>query len=452
MSRFLLATVSIFVLLVTTFFLPKSVSASRCGEKMPVTFLSLYRSSEFIYVGTFDKVEEGEVTEDTAEYSVIPIKKSFSLSTALKGETKKMLVLEESSYRYKGRQVVEEAEVEAQGESTEEAVAEATEPEESMAAEVEGEEESEADDTELKPGDRVLLFLNKSEDGDDLELADYSDGLKKMTPEKLSAYEPRIRELNDIFSKAEPSYSEIVAWIVRCVEDPETRWEGTYELVQSFQYMEWNAERAKLAQQKSKTEEEEVDSERYLPQAPKKFDTGDENFAKELTEGQKLLLTNIMLNRERPKPKRTFSTEDPPPGMNRGDRELIELVRRWGDSKVAINILDQLRFDPSDPDMNADLMNSVATILDDEKITELAEQYSEIRWRSEEDEMEAEDAEGGVKQPEVVDQSKTSGTAETVNVPDEEFAGEFADETVSGNSRNATEERTKKEDVWRAPN
>jgi hypothetical protein len=116
---------------------------------------------------------------------------------------------------------------------------------------------------ELTPGDRVLLFLNNDEDeGEEgeLELVDYSDGLKKMTPEKLAAYEPRIRELNEIFSKAEPSYSEIVAWIVRCAEDPQTRWEGTYELLRSFQYLDLNAARAKTAEQKFQTDQVEADT------------------------------------------------------------------------------------------------------------------------------------------------------------------------------------------------
>jgi hypothetical protein len=125
MFRSLLSCASIFVLLVSTLISPMSASASRCGERMPVTLLSLYRSSQFIYIGTFDRTEEGEVSEDTAEYTVVPIKKSFSLSTALKGETKKMLVLEESEYRYKGGQVVEEPEVVAEGEGTDEAVVEA---------------------------------------------------------------------------------------------------------------------------------------------------------------------------------------------------------------------------------------------------------------------------------------------------------------------------------------
>ena len=396
MLRSLLSCASIFVLLTSTFFSPAPVSASRCGEKLPETLLSLYRSSQFIYLGTFDRIEDGEITEDTAEYSVVPVKKSFSLSTSLKGETKKMLVLEESEYRYKGA-ATPGGKFELDGVSPEDVAAEATEPEESETA-VSGEtepEESEAeseDDNELEPGDRVLLFLNKSEESGELELADYSDGLKKMTPERLAAYEPRIRELNEIFSKDEPSYSEIVAWIVRCAEDPQTRWEGTYELLRSFQRMEWLAERAKLTEQKSQTEEEDVDSERYEPPPPKKFDTGDENFAKELTEGQKLLLTNMMLSRERPKRNQGDRSDDTP-GMNRGDRELIELVRRWGDWKVAINIFEQIRYDSSDPNLTADLMKSVASILGDSELSDVAEKYSEIQWQSEEDEIEAEEEE-----------------------------------------------------------
>ena len=396
MLRSLLSCASIFVLLTSTFFSPAPVSASRCGEKLPETLLSLYRSSQFIYLGTFDRIEDGEITEDTAEYSVVPVKKSFSLSTSLKGETKKMLVLEESEYRYKGAATTG-GKFELDGMSPEDVAAEVTEPEESETA-VSGEtepEESEAeseDDNELEPGDRVLLFLNKSEESGELELADYSDGLKKMTPERLAAYEPRIRELNEIFSKDEPSYSEIVAWIVRCAEDPQTRWEGTYELLRSFQRMEWLAERAKLTEQKSQTEEEDVDSERYEPPPPKKFDTGDENFAKELTEGQKLLLTNMMLSRERPK-RNQGDRSDGTPGMNRGDRELIELVRRWGDWKVAINIFEQIRYDSSDPNLTADLMKSIASILGDSELSDVAEKYSEIQWQSEEDEIEAEEEE-----------------------------------------------------------
>jgi hypothetical protein len=96
MFRSLLSCASIFVLIVSTLLSPASVSASRCGERMPITLLSLYRSSQFIYIGTFDRSEEGEPSEETAGYTIVPTKKFFTLSTSLKGETKKMLVLGDS--------------------------------------------------------------------------------------------------------------------------------------------------------------------------------------------------------------------------------------------------------------------------------------------------------------------------------------------------------------------
>jgi hypothetical protein len=386
MFRSLLSCASIFVLLISMLFSPALVSASRCGVKLPSTLLSLYRSSEFIYVGTFDRVEEGEITEETEDYRVIPIKKYFSLSSSLKGETKKMLVLEESQYHYKENRLKEDVGVEegatpSETDSEESSTAESA----SEAEEVEGEAESDVDDSELKPGDRVLLFLEKDDESGELDLVDYSDGIKKMTPERLSSYEPRIRELNSIFSKAEPSYTEIVAWIVRCAEDPQTRWEGTYELQRSFQVMDLKAARAKLAEQKPQGQDEELDE--YQPRASEKFDTGDENFAKELTEGQKLLLTNAWLNRERPTPTEVNSSDDTP-GLIRGDRELIDLVARWGDSKVAINVLEQLRYDSSDSNLNSDLMSSIASMLNDDELSALAQQYAGIQWQDEGDEIE----------------------------------------------------------------
>jgi len=409
MFRSLLSCASIFVLLVSTLFSPASISASRCGERMPVTLLSLYRSSQFIYIGTFDRLEEGEPSEQTAGYTIVPTKKYFTLSTSLKGETKKMLVLGDSEYRFKEIQPAvdegEEVAGETETETTEDVATAASDADESETAENEAGAD-EVDDAELRPGDSVLLFLNKDEDeGEEgeLELVDYSDGLKKMTPEKLAAYEPRIRELNEIFSKAEPSYSEIVAWIVRCAEDPQTRWEGTYELLRSFQYLDLNAARAKTAEEKFQTDQVEADTKRYIPQPPKKFDTGDENFAKELTEGQKLLLTNMLLSRKRPKRNESHSG-DGTPGMNRGDRELFDIVKRWGDPEVATYLLDQLRYDSSDPNLNADLMESVSSILADDVLTEIAAQYSDVRWQSD---------------AQVPDAASVSANEARVNVEDE---------------------------------
>src|SRR5688500_4706501 len=192
MFRFLLSSASIFVLISATI-LPQAIAARLCEERMPVTLLSLYRGSESIYVGRYEKAEDGKPTEETADYTVVPVKKHFNISSALKGEPRKLLTLEDNEYRYKNQDVV----VDAESEHSEEAAA----------------------SEELKPGDSVLIFLKKNEESQLLEPTDFVDGIKKMTPEKLAAYEARIRELKGIFASEKPKHAQIVAWMIRCAED-----------------------------------------------------------------------------------------------------------------------------------------------------------------------------------------------------------------------------------------
>jgi hypothetical protein len=90
--------------------------------------------------------------------------------------------------------------------------------------------------------------------------------------------------------------------------------------------------------------------------------------------------------------------------MNRGDRELFDIVKRWGDPEVATYLLDQLRYDSSDPNLNADLMESVSSILADDVLTEIAAQYSDVRWQSD---------------AQVPDAASVSANEARVNVEDE---------------------------------
>jgi hypothetical protein len=360
MYRFFISASSIFVLLITTFLLPHSVSARRCEERMPLTLLALYRTSDSIYIGRYEKSEDGEATEDTTDYSVIPVKKHFSITSAIKGETRKSLVLEETEYRYKSTEAVEEETEHGDGEIAADAIP--------------------------KAGDAVLIFVSKNQETGVLELTEMSDGIKKMTPEKLSAYEARLRELKSILAPEKPKYSEIVDWLIRCAEDPLTRWEGTFELLQSFQNMEWQEERAKQLKEKP-ADGEGSEADDYQPETPKEFETGDANFAKNVTDAQKQVLTNILLGRERPKKTENGEAQQ---SLANGDRELIELVKRWGDSRVASNLLETLRQDSTDATQNSELMASIASMLRDDVLTSVSEEYSNIQWEADDDVIAAE--------------------------------------------------------------
>ena len=47
---------------------------------MPLTLLALYRSSESIYVGKYDSTVDGDPTEDTADYTAVPMGGFFSMN------------------------------------------------------------------------------------------------------------------------------------------------------------------------------------------------------------------------------------------------------------------------------------------------------------------------------------------------------------------------------------
>jgi hypothetical protein len=369
MRRSLLSTAAIFVLLSSMLFIPARVSArSRCPVKMPETLLSLYRNSDAIYIAAFDKTVDGEITEDTAEYSTINVKMHFSISSTLKGESRKFFVREDEEYRYKN--------AEPQGE-----------------AEAEAEESEEIDDDYgnpgLQPGDTLLLFLKNGEEGEGLRLTDYRDGIKKLSREQISVYEARIRDLASIFSDKKISEAKIVDWLVRCAVDPATRWEGTFELLQSFQEMEWREEAAKerkeqIAKGEAVEEIAEVKSEALNGDDDGKGPAADldtAGFAKILSDSQKETLANILL--ESPVARADESREAAK--KIRGDHELIELVQKWGDPRLVGFLLEGLRAGSNDPVAAGRAMTKIAEILDDKDAASIAEKYSEDVYEDDED-------------------------------------------------------------------
>ncbi|HVF30115.1 MAG TPA: hypothetical protein VNA22_04060 [Pyrinomonadaceae bacterium] len=383
MSKFFLSAASIFSLLITSLVIPSSVAARRCDEREPLTLLALYRTSDAIYVGRYEKVEDVEVTEETSDYRVVTIKKHFSISSGLKGETRKLLAIDDIEYRYKGPDATNETETEH------------------------GEEGS-VDET-AKPGDSVLLFVTKVAETGALDLTDTIDGIKKMTPEKLAAYEARIKDLKGILAAKKPKHSALVDWMIRSAENPLTRWEGTFELLQSFQNMDWQDERAKEAMEKPAESDEQQSLE---AEGPKEFETGDPLFARSMTQAQKSALTNILVNRELPKKSDDGGASSAPV---HGDQQLIELVKRWGDSRVASSLLEHLRNAGSEPYVTSELMGSIASMLHNNDLIAVADEYAAIQWESDEDEVRVE----GEAPPEAALTSSTDGlpaTAETTGI------------------------------------
>lgn len=370
MLRSVLSVCAIFVLLLPAFFLPAPVSA--CPVDIPETLLALYRTSDAIYIGTYDKITEHEVIEDTTERTILNTKRHFDISSTLKGEPRKLLTLDETDYRYKNF-------TEPPPGASDDVAAPAVEADE--AEEASPEEYDLYRSPVLNLGDRVLLFLRNDPDSDGLMLAHYRDGIKKMVDrDRLDAYETRIRELNSIFSEKKVDNAAIVDWLVRCAHDPFTRWEGAFELQRSFQELDWRLrqeqERNEQAAEGNTAGSEQTGAGPGGPGGEgvevEEFDRS--VYARLLTDGHKQELINTLVDMQ------TVSDGKKIHRITPGDRALINVVTNWGDSRFARFLLDRIQAAPDDPYFVSELMSTVANIIGDEQLQSIASRYSEVYY------------------------------------------------------------------------
>ena len=441
MLRSFLAACSILVLLTSTILFPTSAQA--CPVKFPETLLSLYRKSDAIYVARYDKTVDHEVVEDTDERTVVATRQHFDVSSALKGENRKLFVLEESDYRYKN-QVPE------------------LKPEEP--------EEEEGDGLyrrpELKSGDTVLLFLSIDRESKKLELTDYRDAIKKMSPERLAAYEARISDLNSIFSAKKVDDAAILDWLIRCTQDPLTRWEGAFELQQAYERMLWQdrqneqekeeaekedvVEDPAVASEAESTDAESAESEAAAEASSvaeeenvseQAVETSDDNaqvdtdliirlkewvdttiYARMLTDNHRQLLTNILLdsaNESARNDKKKSST------VTAGDQALLELVSNWGDARLAKFLIDKIQVAGDDTDVISQLMSTAARVLKDDQLEKIAQDYAAVSYQEDNETVEASDTEEEAEEAEAEDEIRSDDA--TVDATEAEVEDETAD-------------------------
>jgi len=418
MLRILISGCAVVVLLLSMLLLPQTAAARRCPVKEPETLLSLYQSSDSIYVAAFDRIADESIVEQNEDYTAVEISKHFTIISTLKGETRKFLVLKDRDYRYP--QTYDE----------------------------EGPEYEEEVPAVLKNGDQVLLFIDNGDEDEGPRLADYRDGLKRLETREMGVYESRIRELHSIFSAKKVNENEILEWLLRCAEDPATLWEASFELLSSFESAEWaerRAERLKeLKELKERGELADEDEINVLDDVDEEDEPGEMRFfdtsilPKMLTDHHKQRLANILFASTVEEGEREDAEERE---EVRGERELIELVKRWGDERLVPFLLDRLRAGSQGDWEAASTMEMVGELLDDDQVKAAAEQYSEIAGEDD-DEVVSADADS-----EEVDKESEEGPENEVGeseLPAEDDAGdEPADEATEGDA--PVKEKTYKE-------
>lgn len=225
------------------------------------------------------------------------------------------------------------------------------------------------EEPEYQIGDQILFFLNaRKEKKEGYELSDYSRGSKKLSAADLQSYTARLQELVALNQQRKPTSAEITEWLIRCIQDPATRWEGARDLLE-FQ------SRSKEQCEKTGTPPRVHDEVATLVQSlVKALPADDENAEAEPAEATALLpeslnlqqkeqLANILLNIEK---------------LSSNDNELLRLVTTWETKRIIPFLLAQLHQIESQPPLHAaELMTVLAELLDDTQISELAEEYEQ---------------------------------------------------------------------------
>jgi hypothetical protein len=237
--------------------------------------------------------------------------------------------------------------------------------------------------------DKLLIFLKPRKGEEGYEMTDSTYGLKKLSDADLKVYLRLIDELALILQQEKPDPAQIVEWLVRCVEEPATRWEGLYELSSSNYALRNNQKKAKAetdeagavnptgddvsgqaADSSNRLDENsvqtaaETDSEQIvnLPLTGR-FYIPEPSFVQLLTASQKSRLSNVIFN------AKTLSYNELP---------LISLIHGWNEPRLIPFIMSQLRGFVDDPPQTAQtLVMFMAETLKDEEATKLAEKYCE---------------------------------------------------------------------------
>lgn len=324
MTRHCLSLISAIILLASAQAFGNAAAHSQ--RRASATLLELYRMSDTVLLGRFDKRVEGKTTRVGDGYTVVSIDIHYDITTVLKGEPRKFLVLDDEEYRYQIPAAID-------GDAPRQAVF------------IDDIDNYDAESQPV-PGDTVLIFLKRN--GKALELADHRDGVRKISPVDAPLFSERIYELKSIFSAKKADIAAITEWLVRCAEEPATRWDGAYELLESFRQLDRNGKTVQTAGAASYDRVE---------------------FARALTDRQKTELASILIYRKGSEAN-----------FVRGDRELIELVRRWGGPTYATFVLDRIKYGQMTAVDNSFLMTMLAETIADRRAANLARLYSRLTF------------------------------------------------------------------------
>jgi hypothetical protein len=234
-------------------------------------------------------------------------------------------------------------------------------------------------------GATVLAFLTRSQDGAGFVTVGLSYGAKSLNNRGIEVYSARIRELIEIEEQTDPNTrrERLVEWLVRCAEEPATRWEGAYDLrysrMMKMLKIEMENERKKaqggqeVAVDEGETEEPKEGVNSLGLEGELVFIEEDETEERKeevvdltapLTEEQKGRLTAALYRAS---------------SLSNGVMDLIKLVESWGDENLVPFMWSYLKASKKDsPWETRSLMRELAALLKNQEAMELTEKFEGV--------------------------------------------------------------------------
>ena len=335
--RVYVAILLITILLTTPLIFSEAFSAKACPPPPPETLLSLYLRSDLVFVGDFISEKDGETTVDEETYRYVDVTNNIIVSKVLKGKIGRDFSYVSSEYRDKSA------------------------PEETATDEYESESYSYSPYgythySKMTTGNRYLFFFTKNGDDGNYELTDYISGFKNLNDHDLEVHEGRLEELQAMIDNKENQLAPMTDWLIKCIEEPATRWDGVMSLQNSFNALEYEDEEEK-ANRKPFVIDEDFSS--YAPE-----------IADNLTVSQKNVLSGIVFSSL----QQTMFEGD---GYNYNNN-LDDIVKKWDKPRLAMFAFSLFQSaDKSDVQKTTTAMRYIISITEDNNSWEIIEKYEQ---------------------------------------------------------------------------
>lgn len=185
-----------------------SSNAKACEEE-PQTFLSLYMNSNLVVTARFDS-ESKPIKSNEDEYGyTLDSERNLVFTKIYKGQTElESVVLDYSQYVPNPNQ-------------------DTTENEQNV------DEHYYFDFSKIKVGKEYLFFLTQNKEDGKYYVTDYVSGVREIK-KNLTHYEKSLNDLRQIAAAKTNQYELLTEWIVKNIENAETREDGIGDLSESF--------------------------------------------------------------------------------------------------------------------------------------------------------------------------------------------------------------------------